>query len=432
MAEIKPFRAWRYHSRYRKSIASLTSPLFDVVSSEQREVLYKNPLNSIHLSVPKGENPHDEASSTLQTWKKNQVLIQDQIPAIYVYYQYFYLSEKRHVLCRKGFIGNIRVREWETGDILRHEDTMPHSVQDRIDILDGTQMNVSPTHGLYEDKDFQIERILDESIQSPIYDVTDYQGVRDVFSVIHDVPTIRRITRLMEKKKIILADGHHRLDGSIEYYKLNKNNNPNHNGSEPYNFHLMYFTNTESDDLKILPTHRLLVDVPDDGVSGLIKRLEEDFVIDRIELDELNKRLNSNPWSYGCLTKDENYLITLREANRFNIPWDVPEMMKSLDVTVLHHYIIEKQFKIHQHDQKTARNIKFERSIETCLSAVQAGTASIALIAKEIPVETMKEVCRSGHTLPQKTTFFFPKVITGFVFGSIRNEEFYSNVDSCF
>ena len=148
MAEIKPLRAWRYSPALQKKLDTLVSPLFDVVSEKQRRHLYEEPHNSIHISVPEGEDASISASRKLIAWKQDHAIIQDQLPGIYVYYQYFNLPGSSKELIRKGFIANLKIYDWDEKVLLRHENTMPFSVNDRINVLDKTQMNVSPTHGL--------------------------------------------------------------------------------------------------------------------------------------------------------------------------------------------------------------------------------------------------------------------------------------------
>ena len=183
MAEIKPLKAWRYNPSISKSIEAVRSPLFDVVSDKQRKALYKNPYSSIHLSVPQPPDANDRASTLLKQWKNNGILIQDKLPAIYAYYQYFKVAGFQHEYCRKGFICNIRAYNWDENIILRHENTIPKAVNDRIELLEKTELNVSPTHGLYTDSNFELEKYLDEAIQVPIYEAEDYQGVRDVLGL---------------------------------------------------------------------------------------------------------------------------------------------------------------------------------------------------------------------------------------------------------
>ncbi|MEE9496221.1 MAG: DUF1015 family protein, partial [Desulfobacterales bacterium] len=157
MAEIRPFRAWRYNTSLLENIGDLTSPLFDVASEKQRRALYANPLNSIHLSIPRGHQPAKDAAAVLKRWKQDKHIIQDEVPGIYVYYQYFSLPSDPQQYCRKGFICKIRIHDWEENIILRHENTMPVAVNGQCELLTETRMNASPTHGLYTDASFELE-----------------------------------------------------------------------------------------------------------------------------------------------------------------------------------------------------------------------------------------------------------------------------------
>ena len=255
MAEIKPIRAWRYNRTLNGELDALTSPLFDVVSQKQRLTLYKNPLNSIHLSVPLGPDPAQRAAETLENWKKEKILVQDALPGIYVYYQYFTLAGSSKEYCRKGFIAHIRAYDWKENVILRHENTIPKAVNDRVELLEKTMLHASATHGLYTDSSQELEKYMDEAIADPMYESEDYQGVRDVLAVIHDAGVIKVFVESISKKSIILADGHHRYEGSLSLkHKLGGKGTI---GNEGFHYHLMFLSNTESDDIRILPTQGL-------------------------------------------------------------------------------------------------------------------------------------------------------------------------------
>ena len=287
MAEILPIKAWRYHEKLRGQIEDLTSPLFDVVSSKQREVLYANPLNSIHLSVPLGDVPSKNATETLRKWKEEEVLAQDRIPGIYIYYQYFRLPGLDEESCRKGFIAQIKAYDWEENVVLRHENTIAKAVNDRVDLLRETKFQSSATHGLYEDQLHLLESYMDKAIEDPIYDLEDYQGVREVIAVIQDAEIIKEFVKVIQEKQIILADGHHRYEGAIEYRKAMRDANPDHTGNEAYNFHMMYFTNALSKNLRILPTHRIF--------SGF--QIEEDLLLEKISEFFFVKSLINQLWA---------------------------------------------------------------------------------------------------------------------------------------
>ena len=432
MADIRPFRSWRYSKDVGQSIDNLTSPLFDVVSERQRKRLYEGQYNSVHLSVPGGDNPAKTATETLNTWKEQGIIVQDHIPGIYVYYQKFSLPGDDQVYTRKGFICNIRIYDWSDEVILRHENTMPHSVSDRQELLEQTGLNVSPTHGLYTDVNKEIESYLDDSMSNPIYEVEDYQGVSDTLSVIHDVEVIRKIIRLLKDRQIILADGHHRYEGSLAHYNKMKASNPNHTGNEGYNFHLMYLTNTESEDLRILPTHRLYKGNPIDE-EGMLQKLQEDFIVRPLENPfDVNEIILGKKWAFGLLVKDNAYKIRLKPDRLKYMSWNFPNAIKQLDLTVMHYFVFEKVLGIPGKSQTQAREISFERNFTSCLKQVVTGEADLAVITNDISIDTVKEVCYSGFTMPQKSTYFYPKVICGFLFFSILEDEFQSNFNSSF
>lgn len=435
MAEIKPLRAWRYNDDLVKQIDELTSPLFDVVSQKQREKLYQNEYNSIHLSVPRGENPFENAREKLHVWKGQGIIKQDPLPGIYVYYQHFSLAGSTKNYCRKGFICNIRAYDWDDEDsmILRHENTMPKSVNDRVEVLEKTQLNVSPTHGLYTDPDFELEKYMDESMKNPIYETEDYQGVRDVLSVIHDAKVIQKFIDKVKNQRIILADGHHRYEGSLEYRKRMMEENSSHTGNEGYNYHLMFLTNTEADDLRILPTHRLI-----DGIEGfnedeIFKKFEENFIIKPVEeAHTINEIILGKKWAFGILMKDRAFKARLKPEIIDKLDWNFPEVIKQLDLTVMHYFIIEKILGIPGKEHRNSENISFDRSFSDCLAKVIQNEVQMAIITQDISMDQVKEVCGSGYTMPQKSTYFYPKVICGFLFSSIKEDEFQTSPYSCF
>lgn len=422
MAEIRPFKAWRYNEKLSANIEELTSPLFDVVSDKQRRALYQNPLNSIHLSVP--EKGSDVAARLLEKWKVDEVIRQDVLPGIYVYYQYFKMAGSPKPLCRKGFICFIRVYDWDENVILRHENTIPKAVNDRIELLEKTELNVSPTHGLYKDTSYELEKYMDEAITNPLHEAEDYQGVRDVIAVIHDAKVIQKFIDVIRDKKIILADGHHRYEGSL-IHKKQKSLNPAHTGNEGYNFHMMYLTNTEAGDFRILPTHRLINGLKDFNESQVIKKLHDNFTVKAVEdTDTLNEVIEGQPWTFGVLFKDSAYKIRLKPEAPAKMSWPFPEEIKKLDLTVLHYFVIERVLGIPGKDQRRSENISFDRSFSDCLAKVIRGESQLALITQEVSIEDVVRVCNSGYTMPQKSTYFYPKVVCGFVFGSISQNEF--------
>jgi len=427
MAEIKPIRAWRYNSSLANKIEELTAPLFDVVSDRQREKLYENPYNSIHLSVPQGANPSEKAQRLLRDWKEDGIIQQDVTPGIYVYYQYFKLAGSPKEYCRKGFVCHIRAYNWKDNVILRHENTIPKAVNDRVELLEKTALHASPTHGLYTDPDFKLEKYMDEAMQLPIFDTEDYQGVRDVLAVIQDAKAIQKFLDVIESKTIILADGHHRYESSLILKNRLEKSNPRHTGKEGYNFHLMYLTNTEAGDLRILPTHRLISGMKTFDEDEVAAKLENDFEVKVIEnADSLNEIILGKKWAFGVILKNRSLKIRLKPEAIEKMTWHFPDEVKNLDLTVLHYFILEKILGIPGKEQRGSEIISFERNFSTCLAKVNQGECQMAIITQEVSIEEVKQVCASGYTMPQKSTYFYPKVISGFLFSSIKEDEFQS------
>jgi uncharacterized protein (DUF1015 family) len=423
MAELLPLKAWRYNARLSENLEELTAPLFDVVSDRQREMLYGNPLNSIHLSVPQGENPPQNAREILRRWKSTGVIKQDLLPGIYVYYQYFSLPGDPEERCRKGFIAHIKAYDWDEREILRHENTIVAAVNDRIDLLKSTEIQASPTHGLYEDESNELEYHMDAAMASPLCELEDYQGVREVVAVIHDAAVITRFLTVMKDKKVILADGHHRLESAIEYRKQQQAAFPEAKwkGSD---YHLMYLTNVHGNHLKILPTHRLFYGM-DISEASLLETISQWFDVRLFgDPEELVSYTFQRKWSFGLILSDEAFVIKFKQERFSEILPELPEAVRNLDLVILHYILFEKILGMSSEQQRKSDQLAFERNFSRCLREVRSNKASFAVITREIELKQVLEVCKTGALMPQKSTYFYPKALGGLLFGSIKQEEF--------
>ena len=428
MAEIQPLRGWRYNPTLSADIDAYVSPLFDVVSAKQREALYRNPLNSIHLSVPRADDPAAAALARLREWKASGVLRQDELPGIYAYYQYFRLPGSAREYCRKGFMCHIRAYDWSDAVVLRHENTLPASVSDRAELLARTQFQTSATHGLYRDEDFELETYLDEAMRSPLVETDeDYQGARDVLAVIQDAAIIQRFQAVLAARQVILADGHHRYEGSLSYRQARElAADGQATGLEPWNFHLMYLTNAAADDLRILPTHRLLLELPGHlSDAELLARLVPYFTVEpKEDANDLPEIIAGKRWAFGLYLGGQAYKLRLRPEVHNQLDWDTPEAVKNLDLEVLHFFVLEKALGIVGQDaQRAWTGAAYVRNFSECLQRVDRGEARAAFIVNEVSMAEVEAVCHSGAVMPPKSTFFYPKTIGGFLFSSIADEE---------
>lgn len=423
MAEILPLKAWRYADALTPKIEELTAPLFDVVSARQRQLLYENPLNSIHLSVPQGDDPAQKALETLNKWKSEGIIHQDSQPGIYVYYQYFRLPGEHDERCRKGFIAQIKAYDWSDQIILRHENTIVSAVNDRIDLLKITQIQASPTHGLYEDPNEQLEKYMDDAITNPMYELEDYQGVREVMAVIRDPEIIRHFLSVLKDKQVILADGHHRLEGAIEYRKSMRGELPGMQW-KGFDYHLMYLTNTSGNHLKILPTHRLFYGL-EIAQASFLEKIRDWFEVKKFaDPEELGAYAFHKPHTFGLVMGEQSYTLHLKSDKIDQINLHLPESIRKLDLVVLHEVLFARIINIPVADQRNSDQIVYERNFSKCIHEVRSGRASFAVITRELEMEQILEVCRSGEVMPQKSTYFYPKALGGLLFASIKQDEF--------
>jgi uncharacterized protein (DUF1015 family) len=423
MAELLPLKAWRYSNELAENLEKLTAPLFDVVTSKQRDLLYQNPLNSIHLSVPQGNIGHLAAKSLLKKWKSTGILEQDAIPGIYVYYQYFRLPGEKEERCRKGFIAQIKASDWDENIILRHENTIVSAVNDRVDLLRATEIQASPTHGLYEDPAQALEPWMDQAMEQPLYELEDYQGVREALARITDPTTIHLFLRTLAPKKVILADGHHRLEAAIAYRKEQSKVEISSRWRAT-DYHLMYFTNVVGNHLEILPTHRLYYGKELEKES-FFKAIEEWFEIRPMgDAAELSNYSFQRKHSFGLVWEDAAFVIKFRPEKMDQVATAVPEVLRQLDLVLLHDVVFDKLLGLSPVEQRSTPALAFERNFSRCVQEVQAGNARFAIITREIQLSQVIEVCNSGQVMPQKSTYFYPKALGGMLFATVNQEEF--------
>jgi uncharacterized protein (DUF1015 family) len=437
MALIRPFRAWRYNEEKISDINLKFSPLFDVVTPEQLQALYAIPNNSVHIATPRSQ---EEAIGKLAEWKQHRILRQDDLPAIYIYYQQFSLFGDTRQYTRKGFVCMIRVdqRSGQHGsDIVLHEDTISASVAERTQLLAKTLLNTAPTHGLYDDPDFALEPLMDSYMEEPLYEYIDYQGVVNQLAVVNDKRDIDRFMAHMAQRQVYLADGHHRLASSV---LLQKQLSERPEGLDPMsmaNYHLMYLTNLRSDDLRILPIHRTvrLEAAPASAEEFLAPFAARFEVLETTRTKRaLIEELRTQPRSYGLVIGSRQFLLTLRDSVDAvaDNPLPLPEAVKQLEYTQLHYFVFDQLLGIPYQQQHGSDRIRYLKDAATAVRTAMDNPLQVAFLTRDLSMHDMMSVCASGALMPQKSTFFYPKVLCGLVFASIDDHENNSTFDSCF
>ena len=261
-------------------------------------------------------------------------------------------------------------------------------------------------------------------MKNPLYDVTDYQGVRDVISEVHQPEDIKTIVALIGQKQIALADGHHRYQAGLDY--LDEQEKP----TEASKYHLMYLTNSHSDDFRILPTHRLIHEKTISNEEFLSRAGNYFEIKEIINTSDINQIIVGKKWTFGIILSDSAYQLTLK-ADKFEmISSDIHEAVRSLDVVVAHSLIIEKILALPVPAKLTDSQVSYESNFSECMAKVDHNLAKMAIIINEISAEAVFKVGEKGAIMPQKTTFFYPKVVGGYLFGTIKDDEFDSTLYS--
>lgn len=437
MAHIRPFRAWRYNEERLGNIETMFSPLFDVVSPEQLEVLYGNPYNSIHLSVPQSDAAVMEK---LRDWKQDGIIVQDPLPAIYIYYQEFSLFGEQRKYVRKGFVAMIHIDGNSGGadsDVVLHEGTIQASVNERTRLLAQSLLNVAPTHGLYHDPQFRLEALMDSYMAHPMHTYVDYQGVVNKFALVQDRRDIERFQSVVAEGQVFLADGHHRLASSMALLLDAEERGIPLPHDSAWNYHMMFLSNTAGDDLRILPIHRVW-ELPEKtfNPNPILNQLREFFEVTEVTFDRMPiyARLQQTPRTYGFVIGSLQFLLRLRDEidPLTDIDLSLPDSVKALDYTILHYFVFEKVFGVPYDQQRMTNNVQYLKDAGLALKQAVTYRHRLAFIMPGTTMVQMMDVCKSGALMPQKSTYFYPKVVCGLLFGSIDDNENNSPFDLSF
>ena len=420
MPEIKPFRGLLYNQAAVR-LDEVVAPPYDVISPEQQEALYsRNPHNAVRLVLGREQDRYASAASYLEQWMAESVLVRDQQAAIYVLWQRFRDASGRE-LTRKGFIALCRLEEFESQVVLPHEKTHPQAREDRFQLFKATNANMSQVFALYSDPEEAIERHLNGlSNTAPSLELV-FDHVDNRLWKLSEKSAINRIGMLMRSKQVLIADGHHRYETALAYRNWMHSQHPRQTGEELYNFIMMYFTNVDEDGLIILPTHRLVHSLSRFEPKTFLAKLEDHFILHEYkDKESLLTALTASPVvSFGLTLGGGStfYLLTLKPTapTKDLVAEELPLEVKDLDVTVLHSVVLEGILGISPEDQENKLYIEYTHDFSEAIDAVGAGKAQLAFLMNPTKIEQVRNVARAGHTMPHKSTFFYPKLLSGLV-----------------
>jgi len=417
MAKIKPFRALRYMEKAGRS-QDIVCPPYDIISeSERLALIEKNPYNLIRLELPKGEKPYDEAADITRAWLKEGIIGEDEKEGIYIYEEKFEVEGKSYSL--KGFVSLVRLYEFSENVILPHEETLSKAKQDRFNLMTATGCSFSQIYSLYMDEDKSVSSKI-EALSEGAADISfkTEDGIEHNLWCVYDKEVIKFLADKLEDKKFYIADGHHRYETALNFARANSKDLSD--DDERTNYCMMMLVNMESDGLVVFPTHRIVHSLESfDGRQMLIDAREYFHVGEISSYSTLEKNLKSEykagKISFGAYFENRYYLLTLKTSlSLAELLPELHETLRTLDVSVLHSLILEKLMGIDKENMAKQINLKYTRDPEEAVEAVQNG-ANCAFFLNPTRVEQIAAVGSAGQKMPQKSTYFYPKLITGLV-----------------
>ena len=419
MPSIRPFKAIIYNKEKVKDIAKVVAPPYDVITPRMQDALYKKHENNVVRlilgKIKKSDTPQDNrytrARAFFDKWLDKNILIEDDKESIYIYSQGYKYDSKS--VERPGFISSMRLEFSNGKKILPHENTLKAPKEDRLSLMRSVKANLSPIFMLYEDDKNEIGGILKNAIRNvkPFVDIT-IDSIRNRVWKLSQKDAVEKIENLMAEKNAFIADGHHRYETAVNY--------ANEAGTEGSKYALVYFCKLDDDSLTILPTHRLIKDIGKLTRPEALTRLSKFFRI--IECVSANKCLaalkaNKDHHAFGMYMGGKSfYCLVLNMENAAEVfmgkgshDW------KSLDVAILHLFIIQNILVIRDEDD----NIEFVKDAEEAFKLTGKEKFKMAFLLNPTKVSQMKRVAEHGERMPRKATYFYPKPLSGLVIRKI-------------
>jgi len=426
MAFVYPFRGYRYNTKIVTDLDRVVTQPYDKISAElQEEYHRRSPFNAVRitLNAEKRTNPdtdYAEAGSTYRKWLEDGVLLQDPIPAIYAYYQKYVHEGRERV--QKGFIALLDLKGSEAG-IIPHERTLAEPKQDRLRLLRSIESNEDAVFMLYSDEQLTVNRIMDRAIdrRPPDIDVNDDFGVSHRLWAITGPGELEDVQLAMQEQKLFIADGHHRFETSVNYMKECEQRNWMAAGIESFDKRMVTCFNI-ADGVTILPTHRLIRDLADFDTRSFLQAVEKHFEVKEIHsrkdlFDQMKQSRDRNALGFYPENAKTFYLLKLKgEAKADPLFREYTEDHRGLDVSVLHILLLEHYLGINESKLVSQSHIDYKRSVDSCIELVDSGKYQGAFFLNPTTAEQMQRLALTGERMPQKSTDFYPKLLTGMVF----------------
>jgi len=430
MASLLPFRGLRYNTNRPLDLAMVTAPPYDCISPEMQQDLYRlHPYNVVRLiygqqseSDTESDNRYTRAADCLKKWQAGGVLIREGHPALYLYEQEF--TADGHTLIRRGFMARVALEEFGSGSIHPHEQTFSGPKEDRLSLLKATHVNLSQIFALYPDETNEVMSVFDRRpLARPDLVVTDHLGIINRMWVIPHEETAAEVSSLMHRRPLLIADGHHRYGTALNYRNYLRNRGEDVSGHHPANYTSIMCVSMSNPGLTIFPTHRVLDNPP--GVDA--KRMKailashftwQEFTGAEAVSGRMAEHINAGDGvAFGIYIRGDQaaYVARLKDIGYMDkLAPDHSADWRRLDVAVLHRLVIERLLTdaLGPLDDLQMRYVHLAGE---AFDAVHEDGAAVAFLLKAPRIDQVETIAGSGELMPQKSTYFYPKLLSGLV-----------------
>ena len=411
MADVQPFRALHYDLDAVGSLQAVAAPPYDVIDDAQRaELVSRSPHNVVEIDLPRADgDPYEHAAELFAAWQEEGVLTRDAEPAVWALAQ-DYTGPDGRARTRHGLFARVRVEDYGPGRIRPHERTHPGPKEDRLRLTRATNANLSPIFSLYDDPSSAAWGAIEPYLGGDAWgEVSDEDGTRHRLWRVAAPAATAAVTDALSQTELLIADGHHRYETARVF----------HQDEGGAGHVLMCLVALQDPGLTVFPTHRLITELDEAKRSALHETIERDWESAPVDLDDLEPE-GDGPVRIGYYDAAGPRMLTLRDQAIADAAMpDKPDPYRRLDTAVLEALILQGALGMTEDDISHFNGLDYARSTAQARERVESGAVQAAFFMRGTPVEQVRDVAGAGESMPPKSTYFFPKVLTGMVFNPL-------------
>ncbi|HTD57282.1 MAG TPA: DUF1015 domain-containing protein [Solirubrobacteraceae bacterium] len=420
MADIQPLRALHYDQSVVGALENVTSPPYDVIDAKQREeLLERSAFNVAAVDLPKGEpggrDPYTTAGELFEAWQMQGVVVRDPEPSLWAHTQ-TYVGPDGQERTRRGFFCRVRIEGYGPGRVRPHERTHPGPKEDRLRLMRATRANLSPIFSLYSDPENAAWKALEPATASPPWgEVTDADGTTHKLWRVGDAEAIAAAQEATREAELLIADGHHRYETASTYAE-------ELGGDGEHRYVLMCLVALEDPGLTVFPTHRLVRGLDRERQETLREALRRDFEIEEVPVEQIAPDPGAGKLELGYIDAhhQQPYRLTLKDQAIADTALPgFSEAYRSLDTGVLEALLLKGALGLSDEDISHFNGLFYARSTDEALEMVRSGEYDAAFLMRPTPVSQVRDVAANGENMPPKSTFFYPKLLTGLLFNPL-------------